>query len=659
MLVTNYQKFALFHIRPVRSPSTLHTIQRMLSTSTCSANVNTTSLKSKLIYIILKGGRLCEENKRPFRDYWKSITSNLQATKIKTLLDEIPLYTFAQFLNENRRNSSTVRGCYRREMLFNCNNNIEKVNELIKELRLSEKDSKSREDVLSLCIKDSLHTKDVVMAADLFILYAEINSREPLRDDLCSTIISALAFENPRYDHMHLIKYLELHNLYSERNSMMKLSQIQIVTLCNKTLSLEDAPILTKETLNRIMNTELTAYEKSRNEKITAAYHLIEKDCAINNAAGVFLTWTKIKDFYTSITKHDPRIVYKIIKIFTSHKAYRSISKDIILQLPPEYYCNNPLILPTVIDYTTKVVNLSLAKEVMENVNKYIQPENTQIVLFSKRCLSSLLRMHLIFKDPQGVDRVLKQIVDIFGKHSEENILALVSQMLRVKTLDNISKAIQLVNSIPPRHALLAYGSIISKIVEWQIASDGRFDVKSMPLINELLMKAHKQDPEHKSSLWNVISSLFIKKLVHYRNFQRKIVSTAGSHTPRKLDTINLDLAKLIYIRSDNKTVRFSKIHYNPFIRSSPQKVILKITNTNRFVILRNIALSAIKGRRRDIFRWCCSELYKNGMPIKELLIDWNMVLNYEVRRAQFIDKKKIEEDLSLKGISFIRNALK
>lgn len=612
--------------------------------------------RDKIIKIVRDSKPIHNDEKPLFIDYWKSV-SNSRNTAM-SILKNVPIESIAQFVNSNKLNSSTVRGFYRRELIYHLNDDLEKVQELASKLRVKRNKIDSKNDILAFCINDSVQTKDIMMAVDLYLLFYKLYPEEALRNDICQTIISALAFENPRYDHVHLLKFLALDQLYESRKSKMTLTQTHIVTLCNKALALENSPILTKNVLSRVMDIELTPIEGFRNDKMIATYHLIERDYASNNPAGVFLTWTTIKNYYTSMDKHDPRIIYKLINTFTYHKAYRKAANEIVRNLDAEYYSNNPLILPAMIDYATKINDISLAKELMNNVNEYMEKNNTQVVLFSKRCLSSLLRMHLKFKDSSGVDRVLKQIRETFGRHSQENLSAIISHLVEIKSFDNLTKAVRLVDTFPPNRALLAYASIINKIVEWQIASDDRFTTASLPIVDKLLQKAHTQDPHHKSSLWNIVASLFVKKIVHYRNFQRKGRLFNKHNQTKKLDTTNLDLAKLIYLRSRKTTWDYSKVDVNPFMKSAPHKVVLKITDGNRSVILRNIALNAIKGKRKDIFLWCCSELYLNGMPVKELLLDWNMMLDNQMRRATFQERKHIEEKLSIKKLAFISSNL-
>ncbi|QLG70202.1 hypothetical protein HG535_0A01400 [Zygotorulaspora mrakii] len=610
-----------------------------------------------LLKLITEDLPLTSESKKYFREYWRKIIPENQILPENTLLNTIPIKTFATFIQNYKKKSSTVRAAYRKELLLNYIKNPENVRSLLTNLGFTFKENFTSDEILSISIMDSLRTGDVNIAADLYLLYYKLFPNAPLNKKLCSYVISALAFENPKFDHIHLLKFLLLYKLFKSYNTHLLLSEIQIVTLCNKALSLENSPILIKEVLSKLMDIELISTDPLRKSKLISAYHLIETDYKINNAAGVLLTWANIKNEYNSITKHDPRILHIIMKIFTHNKAYRKNFKELFDHLTPEYYCNNPLILPSIIDFATKTNDLIMAKKVMNNANKYVFQKNSQVVLFSKRCLSSLLRMHLKFKDSQGVDRVLKQILEIFGKHSEENLFAIISHLLSIKTLENFNKAIKLVNSIPQERALLSYGAIINKMVEWQIASNGKFDQKSMPLMNELLSKAHTLDPYHKNSLWTIVASLFIKKIVHRKNLQKKV----NPKEPSKMifNTTCLDLARLIYKRSNSTTLSASKTDHNPFTNSSPQRILLKLTNNNKVVILRNIASSAIKGKRKDIFLWCCSELYENGIPITELVLGWNMMLKHRFRFTQFPNKSMIEEDLSINGLPIISKALK
>lgn len=605
---------------------------RLLSAVTLpSSNFN------QLLQTISSEDQLAQQDKPAFRDYWETVSENFP--NARTLFKETDSDTFSKFIKNNKNDSSTVRGFYRREVIFN-RETLPKIQSLV--------GNRVYNDVLTFCIQDSISTKDIVIAADLFLLYYKLYNQESIRHDLLSEIISAIAFKHPKHDRLHLIKFLQLVKMVKSKKQQLKLNTSQTSALCDKALSLDNVPSLTKQVLLHVMSHYDNSYSIPRSTDLLPEYNLIHADYTSRNAAGVYSTWTKISNYYSSIADHDPRILFMVMRTCLNNKNYKKICKDIISKLSPNTYCNDPLILPIIIDYITKSADLSLAEHIMNNVNEHIIPDNTQNVLFSKRFLSSLLKMHLKFNDSKGVDSVLKQIHDTFGAYSQENYQAIVSHLLKTKTLDNIVKAVNIVTTIPQKQALLAYSSIINAIVEWQIASNGRFDKKSLPLIEQLLVKAHKQDLSHKSALWSIIASLYIKRLVHYKNFRK--------YNSVDTDTTNLDLAKLIFLKSD----KYNQIcDYNPFTHSSPQNIILKLTNKNRIIILKNIALNAIKGHRKDIFLWCCTELYHSGVPTKELLLDWHITFSYKFRSMRPTSQKDLEDELVNNGLTFLNNALK
>lgn len=555
-----------------------------------------------------------------------------------TLLSHIEIKRFKQFIQDNKKHSSTVRSFYRREIILNKNNP-----------NLLHPFTNGVSDPLDFCIKDSLSTRDVLISADLFLLNYKLYPNEPLNHLLASEIVSALTFQDPRYDHLHLIKLLGLIKLFKQKNESLQLTSTQLNTITNKALSLNHYPSLKKKILIETMNDPIDTTFISRNHWIKTAYHLIHNDYKLRNAAGVYLTWCKIADYYNSLQEHDIKILNMVLKTFMNNKTYKNACKDIISKLSPQHYSNDALILPTIIAYFTKAGNLVQAQTLMDNVNTNIKPENTRNVLHSRRCLSSLLKMHLQFNDSEGVDRVLKLIHEIHGGHSPEDFQSIVAHLLKSKTLDNIAKAVNLVSQIPKTKALLAYGSIINTIVDWQIASNGRFDKKSMKLLNDILANAHQADPDYGSTLWSILASLYIKKLVHYKNFKKNRDSNR--------DTTNLDLAKLIFLKSTSKTAKLPTI--NPFSYSSPPEIILKITDTNKIIILRNIALSAIKGYRKDIFLWCCTELYHKGVPVEELILDWHAMFDYRLRSPDSDKLNEMREKVSNKSSSFIKTKLK
>lgn len=112
-------------------------------------------------------------------------------------------------------------------------------------------------DTMRWCIDDAISTGDIVMAADLFLLYYRLFiDDKKLDEQYARKIVSALAYPNPLHDHVHLVKYLQLNSL-SERitGNGIKLTRFQLETLSDKALGLSnEAPQLCKAILSKLMN---------------------------------------------------------------------------------------------------------------------------------------------------------------------------------------------------------------------------------------------------------------------------------------------------------------------------------------------------------------------------------------------------------------------
>ncbi|EJS43192.1 cbp1p [Saccharomyces arboricola H-6] len=623
------------------------------------------SLQKQILTLIGTKASLNDDEKLKIRKYWSDMAEHAKNRRKQkgslvgnSILPQVDIEDFGRFVNRTKGSSMTTRGLYRRECLYQCRENLNLVNRVVSQVSSTTHHAPltSGLDTMHWCVDDAFTTGDIVMAADLFLLYYRLYpDGNNLDETYASKIVSALAYPNPLRDHVHIVKFLQMNLLFERKmGNGIRLDRFQLETLSNKALGLSgEAPQLCKAVVNKLMNINCTstAELKLRDDQVLLAYRSIDESYRKGNVASVYSTWNKIKEHYVSISAHDSRIIYKVFKICTHNRAYRSVCNKMVWQLTPEYYCNNPLILPAIIDFITKKNSLTMAKELMQNINRYTLPENHHIVWLNKKCLSSLLRMHLKFNDSNGVDRVLKQITTNFRTLSQENYQAILIHLFKTQNLDHIAKAIKLLDTIPPKQAILAYGSIINELIDWKLASKVKFTDNLMALINELLMKAHDFDPEHRNSLWNVVSSLYIKKLCHYKKQNGKFVGNAGE---------NIDLAKLLYLNASKKDkIHWTKSNSNPFIISTPCDVKLKVNNQNRFVILRNIALSALQMDKLDIFLWACAELYQNGMTVDELKLDWNIILKHQIRNSEFKTYKEIVQDIKKHGVSSIKRYLK
>lgn len=531
-------------------------------------------------------------------------------------------------------------------------------------------------DILFWCLNDSIATRDITMAIDLYVKYYELHSNEPLNEPTASKLLLMISLNDPRHNQEYLEMFLKLCTLFKQRETPLPLTHFQLMSLCNVALSLESTSVVAKQVLNELMSIDFRLPGgKLRDDQIMVAYSSIDRDFDTNNAVGVFMTWSRIKNHYNSMERHDARIIYKVFKLCKANKRYRSVCRELLRRLSPRYYCNNPLLLPLIIDYITLIHSTPLAKELIRDMKLYTTPENQSVLWNSQRYLSSLLRMQLRFRDFENSDRILKRINEIFGKLSASNYRAICSHLLSTGKFEDIRKALKLVDSLEKEEALALYSLVLHKLVEWKLEGWDIFGTTAFTMINELLTKAHKLDQLHECQLWEVTASLYIKYLVDYKgkrnanNMQKRTGTpkgedgSAGKHEDSKC----LDLAKLIYIRSNrlplttnsdsNRT--YAEIDYDPFNSSSPHTIKLKITPTNRIVILRNIALSAIHFKRKDIFYWCCSALHAQGLPIEELIVDWNMTLRHQIRKGEYASIKDLEKTIAEQGVKLVTNSLK
>ena len=537
---------------------------------------------------------------------------------------------------------------------------------------------KATTDILFWCLNDSIATRDITMAIDLYVKYYELHSNEPLNEPTASKLLLMISFNDPRHNQEYLEMFLKLCTLFQRRETPLPLTHFQLMSLCNVALSLESTSVVAKQVLNELMSIDFRLPGgKLRDDQIMVAYNSIDRDFDTNNVVGVFMTWSRIKNHYTSMERHDARIIYKVFKLCKANKRYRSVCKELLRRLTPRYYCNNPLLLPLIIDYVTLIHSTPLARELIRDMKLYTTPENQSVLWNSQRYLSSLLRMQLRFRDFENSDRILKRINEIFGKLSASNYRAICSHLLSTGKFEDIRKALKLVDSLSKDEALQLYSLVLHKLVEWKLEGWDIFGTTAFTMINELLTKAHRLDPLHECQLWDVTASLYIKYLVDYKsrrnansnNMKGKTGTLKDSdrEMSKHEDSKCLDLAKLIYIRSnqlqpatnsdDNQS--YTEIDYDPFNSSSPHTIKLKITSRNRIIILRNIALSAIHFKRKDIFYWCCSALHAQGLPIEELIVDWNMTLRHQIRKGDYANLKDLEKTIAEQGVKLVTNSLK
>ncbi|CCK71797.1 Cbp1p KNAG_0H03830 [Huiozyma naganishii CBS 8797] len=608
-------------------------------------------LASKLVACFQSDQRKSsKECRNLLRDYWALIpTLPRHHSMIHTALAEISDATIAQLLVNFNRDNQFYCTFLERELIYNAKD-LTRVSNIVELVSGESYQFTDSHEVLDWCVTTALKMKRISKSLDLYILYYRIFPNECPNPALANKIISALSFRNPPFDVHHLRRFVDVVNLLQLHDIPLQLNHFQLLILCDKALSMDGGePLLSKKVLNILLGTNILPQSTSMNSQIRIAYKLIDKDYKINNAAGVYLTWTKIQDFYTSLMKHDSRILYKVFKLFTQNNNYRSVCKELIWKLSPEEYCNDPLLLPVIIHYTTETNSITMAQELLNSMKLHTTAKSQEIIWSSKRFLSALLRLHLKFYDSSSVDKVIKRITELYGSLSAVDYNSIVCHLLQSEKMESVKRAIKLLDTVPKKDSFRAYTSIINKLVEWDIASKNVMKSDMSIFLDEILHKLHGMDPHHVDSLWAVVASLYIKKICSVKK------PIAGSPDE---DNLGLNLAKFLFLKSDKPDFYWDSITVNPFLAADPTAIKLKVTKGNRFVILRNIALTGLKNNRRGTFLWSCSMLYRYGMPVDELVLLWNRTLKHQFRNSQFKTRKEITDTLQEHGVESIAKML-
>lgn len=591
--------------------------------------------------------------------YWASLPSlnyshnNSSNVGNQSLLSTVNIDKFMVFIKQGWNSSPIIRSLFKRELIYN-SNNIELINKLLLKLKFttSNKPISKPSDILRWCIDDSLYHNDIITAIDIFLLYYNIHKpTEPPNLNDIKNLISRLKYQHPKYDNIHLKKLIEIYRLLEYYKLSLKLSNFEVLLFCNKALSPDMDPIISKTVLTTLLDSQsdldtklAVANGDERLNQINIGYATIDKDYKIRNPTGIYLTWIKIKNLYPSISDHDSRILYKVFKSCSHNRAYRIICVEILSKMEPSHYCNDPLLLPIIIKYITLTKSLKNAQQLMANMEKYTTLENKKLIWSSKRFLSSLLKMQLCFFDASSVDNIIKQITDTYGSLSSTDYEAIVSHLLEKPKMDNIKRALKFVDSIPLDQRFSSYSVLLNKLIESMFAIGPKMKLLVMPLINEILIKADTQDPNHDNPFWSLVSALYIKSLLF--PLTSKIPSLIKRNSSSRLD-----MAKLLYCKNEQFPFLYNhNISINPFLEPHPENIKLKITNMNRFVILKNIAHTALKCSRKDIFLWACAKLYEGGMPMEELVLLWNMTYKHQMRNTKFHSEKEITQCIKKHG---------
>lgn len=497
-------------------------------------------------------------------------------------------------------------------------------------------------DLMRWSVSSCIKSRNIINAANIFLRFYDINPSVELDTEYGEFLIKRLIVHHSISDES-LVKYLEILQLYRKKHRPITTELLQDSVFCDMPLLFKRSPLIMRKIMDELLTNASDA--KEINRFLAKGLHSMIDSCyRRNDPSGVFIAWYKLLSSRFVDWHSEPRTLYKIIKVGTHHRNYRAKTKSLISDLSPVIYCNNALILPAVIDFASKCASLEFSRKILDQVRTHLKPENYETVWFSKSCLTSMLRLHLVFNDSQGVDKILRQFQQRGYELSDENYASLVTHLLKSETLTGKNKAIDLLERIPDKKRLLGYSSLISYLVQWKLSGKTILCKDADLLIDKALNNAKNQDPTFKSSLWQIVGALYIKQLLNMNSYKYSGINSDESS--------NLDLARIIFLRSLN----CKDFTLNPFRTFLSLSNIIRVNIQNKLVILKNIASVALKFKRKDIFMWACAELYKSGMVEEDIVHFWNMASKHQLRNSKIFDYKQLKSIFKKHGKSSLEN---
>ncbi|SCU95924.1 LAFA_0G03202g1_1 [Lachancea sp. 'fantastica'] len=596
---------------------------------------------------------------KSIKDYWKASRANKQINTVceaSNPINAIIHQSFPENRKANYNNSKIYRSFARWEVLrrINDTSNAAYFYSYLKgdDIRTDYKHSKDSEIMFSNLINDGLERYDMADTVDLLIWYGT-NVKQP-SIDMIDKALTSLAFSDPQNDEILLVKVLQLMDYLQAKTPRYNLSENHAIQIAAKAMSTANEPLLSKKVLEHVYNFPYNKSNAARNAQVMAAYKLIKEDYKKFNPAGVFYLWTTIREHYTSIEKHDSRILYRIIKLFTNQKAYRFRCKEIITKLNPHYYVNNPLLLQSIINFSAKTKDFTMAKKIMSDITSFATDTTKTTNLESRFMLSALLRLHLTFNDSKGVETVLTTIKGKTKGLLPADYQAIVSHLLRTGDSIDLIKAIKMTKSIKGIDALPSAAAIVNHITGPHYMN--KKDSRGYPILKNILHYANKIDRTHSNKFWEILASIFVKTMASYKICSRQPKGDKNLQHKKIHSTETAELLKHIYTKSLRKKPNESTT--DPFNTTNPESIVLKLTKTNKLVILRTIAKEARFANNIQLVRWTISEMINCGMPLKEVELDWNTMEKHQIRRYTYKDTKNLSQNIKHHGLKNFKRVI-
>lgn len=627
------------------------------------------NITDKLRNIIENNHKIDASNKNIFNYYWNLTPTSADELMKTKLLPYINPRLFTNYIREHYYNK-TIRKLCRNELIFS-SDNIKLCKQIIKGLDIklnSFPNLEKSSDILKWCLEDSFERGDDVIASDIFISYYRIYPNENPTQNNIDILLTKLSVPNPVDNHLRLQNFISLHELIKNFDMKFNFSRLTLENWYNIFLNQEfKEPQLIKEATDLIFGNDFIYEKNSLNMKLKIAYTMIEWDIKKTNFSGAYLTWLKIKDLTKEIYLHDSKTLASLLKVATLESKYKYLGEEIINRIPKQEYCNNPILLPVVISYVLNKKSLTLARNIVDDMRLHTTNHNQQIIWKSKETLLALFKLQLMYYDDGNINKILKEVVQLYGKVTSEFYIAIVSYLMETEKLENVKRATKILDSINNNHTYSICSSImLSRLVYWEINNKTIIPFGCKSLINELISKMHEKDPKHIENFWFNVDGHYVKYLITMPTDvdikeDIKCFNEAITAETKKNISMKLDLVKYIYIKSniDRRHIVSNKIPtINPFLEVQSQNIRFKLTKRANIKILKNIAVAALKISKFDLFQWCCSMLYQEGVSKEEQLFLWNLTFDRDLREVKFTSLKQVQETLRSNGKLMITKLL-
>jgi hypothetical protein len=235
-------------------------------------------------------------------------------------------------------------------------------------------------------------------------------------------------------------------------------------------------------------------------------YHVLEKNIANEDIMTAVSLWNLIKDDYDDITNHGVRTLSALLYRFSKEHRLMPYAREIANKLRPEFYGVDG-IAEALLMYCARDENLDLASEVCKRLNSPVR----------RTVLTSLLHLHLVVKDEEGAEKILREI-NSRKLPLQDYELAVIIKSLAVT---DTKKAIQLLEKLPEfRNSPRIHAAICSAAIDrmedevfytyfeklWHVNTTNSFGLLSQMMAKKINSLADPNDSRRLWLYWTQIS---------------------------------------------------------------------------------------------------------------------------------------------------------